>query len=194
MKTITLYIDFKSAASYLAMDATLKLIKAYDIEMIWKPYRIRVQTIADKKENETTTESHLRVRETQRQQTHLKYAGILGKPMIFRKEPKESTLALMALAQLDTNPIGYIQAAFRAYWQDGLDLDNPEVVKSILQACDINADDISFGTAQQQALAKQQAEAEELGVFDTPMYIIGTDRFLGREQLPWMQALLTGAL
>ena len=92
MKTITLYIDFKSAASYLAMDATLKLINTHDIEVIWKPYQIRVQAIADEKDNETTTESHLRVRETQRQKTHLKYAGIQDKPMVFQKEFLNSSL------------------------------------------------------------------------------------------------------
>ena len=37
-------------------------------------------------------------------------------------------------------------------------------------------------------------EAEEQGVFDTPMYVVGSDRFLGREQLPWMRALLANKL
>jgi 2-hydroxychromene-2-carboxylate isomerase len=194
MKTITLYIDFKSAASYLAMDSTLKLINAHDIEVIWKPYQIRVQTIADEKDNETTTESHLRVRETQRQQTHLKYAGLQGKPMVFRQEPKESIAALMALAQFDTNPVDYIQAAFLAYWKDGLDLNDAEVVKSILNTCDINANNFHFDDDSKQALTEQQTQAEDFGVFDTPMYILGEARFLGREQLPWIQALLKGDL
>jgi 2-hydroxychromene-2-carboxylate isomerase len=194
MKTITLYIDFKSAASYLAMESTLELINAYNIEVIWKPYQIRVPTIADEKDNETATESHLRVRETQRQQTHLKYAGLQGKPMVFRQEPKESIAALMALAQLDSNPVDYIQAAFLAYWKDGLDLNDAEVVKSILNTCGINANDFHFDDVAKQALAEQQTQAEDLGVFDTPMYIIGEARFLGREQLPWIQALLKGNL
>jgi 2-hydroxychromene-2-carboxylate isomerase len=100
----------------------------------------------------------------------------------------------MALAQLDTNPVDYIQAAFLAYWKDGLDLNDAEVVKSILNSCGINATDFHFDDDTKQALAEQQTQAEDLGVFDTPMYILGEDRFLGREQLPWMQALLTGDL
>ena len=112
MKSLVIYIDFKSAASYLAMEATLKLIQSEKIDVVWKPYQVRVQAIADKKEIETVTESHLRARETQRQQTHLKYAAIQGKPMVFQREPKGSGAALIALAQLDCDPVEYIQAAF----------------------------------------------------------------------------------
>ena len=41
------------------------------------------------------------------------------------------------------------------------------------------------------ALEANQSEAEELGVFDTPMYVIGEELFLGREQLPLIETLLT---
>ena len=52
MKSLAIYIDFKSAASYLAMEATLKLIQSEKIDVVWKPYQVRVQAIADKKEIE----------------------------------------------------------------------------------------------------------------------------------------------
>ena len=194
MKSLVIYIDFKSAASYLAMEATLKLIQSEKIDVVWKPYQVRVQAIADKKEIETVTESHLRVRETQRQHTHLKYAAIQGKPMVFQREPKGSGAALIALAQLDCDPVEYIQAAFLAYWQDGLDLDDPAVVKAILRQCGVESSSISFDQKGNDILATRQIEAEEQGVFDTPMYVVGSDRFLGREQLPWMRALLANKL
>jgi len=194
MNSLAIYIDFKSAASYLAMEATLELIRRQAVEVIWKPYQVRVQAIADKKEIETVTESHLRVRETQRQQTHLKYAAIQGKPMVFQKEPKGSGAALTALAQLECDPVEYIQAAFLAYWQDGLDLDDPAIVKAILSQCRVEWNSISFDQKGEDLLAAQQIEAEEQGVFDTPMYVVGGDRFLGREQLPWMLALLANKL
>lgn len=144
MNSLAICIDFTSAASYLAMEATLELIELQDLEVIWKPYRVRAQAIADKKEIETVTESHLRVRETQRQQTHLKYAAIQGKPMVFQREPKGSSAALIALAQLDCDPVEYIQAAFLAYWQDGLDLDDRAIVKAILSQCGVESSSISF--------------------------------------------------
>ena len=194
MKFLTVFIDFKSAAAYLAMDATLKLIQAGDVQVIWKPYEVRAQAIADKKQIETVTESHLRVRATQRQQTHLKYAAIQGKTIIFQKEPKGSGAALTALAQFDGDPVEYIRAAFLAYWQDGLDLDDPETVKAILNQCGVDSNSIAFDQKGKDLLVAQQIEAEEQGVFDTPMYVVGSERFLGREQLPWIEALLENSL
>ncbi len=190
MKSLTIYIDFKSAASYLAMNATCQLIEQRDLKVIWKPYSIRAAVVAEQKDIETKTETHLRVREAQRQQTHLKYADVLGVPIHFQTNPKASTAALLALTQLDADPIDYIQAAFLAYWRDGLDLDDPEVVKNILGACDCDLTGINFDSAAYEAFQAEQVQAQEQGVFDVPMYVVGVDRFLGREHLPWLESLL----
>lgn len=194
MKMLTVYIDFKSAASYLALDATIKLITKHNLEVKWLPYQVRSAKLADQKDVETKTETHLRVRETQRRLTDQKYAAIQGIPMSFQAEPKGSSIALMALLQLTLNPLDYVKSAFVAYWRDGLDLDEVAVVRSILIASGCDADNVNFEDEGQSLLAAHQTQAEEQGVFDAPMFVIGEARFLGREHLPWMEALFTETL
>lgn len=194
MKALTVYIDFKSAASYLALDATVKLIQKHNLEVKWEPYQVRLAKLAEPKDSETKTETHFRVRETQRRQTDLKYADIQGVPMNFQPEPKGSSVALMALLQLSSDPLDYVKSAFLAYWRDGLDLEKPEVVKSILVASGCDAGRVKFDDEMQNSLAAHQTHAEEQGVFDAPMFVIRGERFLGREHLPWIERLFTGQM
>lgn len=194
MKALTVYIDFKSAASYLALDATVKLTQKHHLAVKWEPYQVRLANLAEPKDSETKTETHLRVRETQRRQTDVKYAEIQGIPMNFQPEPKGSTVALMALLQLSSDPLDYVKSAFIAYWRDGLDLGKPEVVKSILVASGYDAASVKFDDKMKKLLATHQTHAEEQGVFDAPMFVIRGERFLGREHLPWMERLFTGQM
>ncbi len=63
-----------------------------------------------------------------------------------------------------------------------------------MNQCGVDSNSIAFDQKGKDLLVAQQIEAEEQGVFDTPMYVVGSERFLGREQLPWIEALLENSL
>jgi 2-hydroxychromene-2-carboxylate isomerase len=186
---ITLYIDFKSPQAYLALKPTLQLAEEENLEIDWQPYRSKQPTIVPQQGNETRGETHVRVRQQQRHQTCLKYAALQDIPMVFPAVPGSTDCALAALLYVGAAPLEFIRAAFEAYWKQGLDLDNAAVVAELLLASD--HDPTSFLSADYaQALEECQASAVELGVFDTPMYLLEGQLFLGREQLPWIKSLL----
>jgi 2-hydroxychromene-2-carboxylate isomerase len=186
---ITVYIDFKSPQAYLALKPTLQLAAEENLEIHWLPYRSKQPTIVPQQENETRGESHVRVRQQQRHQTCLKYAAIQNMPMVFPAVPGSTDCALAALLSVNAEPLEFIRAAFEAYWRQGLDLDNAAVVAELLVASGCDAE--RFAAADSATtLAEFQASAEELGVFDTPMYLLDDQLFLGREQLPWIKSLL----
>ena len=187
MKSITIYIDFKSAASYLALNTVRNLASRDNVAVTWKPYRVRAPIIAEQKDDETKTETHLRVRETQRQLTHLRYALAQGIPLEFQSVPNDSTAALVALLQLDSKPEAFIESAFQAYWRDGLDLDSVDIVRRLLLASGNEQANVGFDEASYQAFDDFQLSSEEQGVFDAPMFVIGEHRFLGREHLPLIE-------
>jgi 2-hydroxychromene-2-carboxylate isomerase len=186
---IAVFVDFKSPQAYLALKPTLQLAEEQDLKIDWLPYRTKQAVILPRQADETRGESHVRVRQQQRHQTCLKYAGIQGIPMVFPDAPGVTDCALAALLSVRAAPLPFIRAAFLAYWNTGSNLDDQMVVRKLLG--DAGYTETGFKPADYAvALQDAQESAEQLGVFDTPMYLLEGQLFLGREQLPWIKTLL----
>jgi 2-hydroxychromene-2-carboxylate isomerase len=189
MKTVRIYIDFKSGPAYLAMQPTLALLQRRGVSAEWLPFDSRVPVAPPARVDESRGETHLRVRQEQRQATCLKYAVIQGVPMRYPPDPGSTLCALAALLYVQPEPLSFIEAAFAAYWRDNLNLDDAGIVARLLHDGGYDADAFT-ATDYEAALDANQRDAEERGVFDTPMFILGEQMFLGREQLPWIESLL----
>ncbi len=184
---LTIYIDFKSAASYLALGPTLKLIEETGVEVKWLPFFSKPFSVPEEKPDETVGERHRRVRAIAQRDTHLHYAGVQGIDMQFSNKPAGSEAALQALSGLQGDPAPFIRPAFNACWSEQADLDDRGVASKIL---DQNGYPQPDWEAAKAALNKIRDEALEQKVFETPTYLIDGQIFLGREHLPWIKALL----
>lgn len=189
MTAIDLYIDFKSPASYLAVKPTRELAQASSVTVNWFPFDSKQQPLSAKKSDETRTETHFRVREEARREMHLRYAAVQGVPMRFAPVPGETRCALAALLWVSSAPESFIDAAFRAYWVDGADLDNADVVAGLLAVSGHDAGRFDAEAALS-ALADFEERTDEVGVIDAPMYVVAGQLFLGREHLPWIRTLV----
>lgn len=184
---LTVAIDFKSPASYLALEPTLDLAQQTGVPIDWLPFSVRPFTIPEEKTDETVGERHRRVRAIARRDTHLHYAAVQGIPMHFSETPAGSETALAAMAAIQGDPVPFIRAAFAAYWTEQADLDDEAVVGALFS---------SIGTplpAMQSARAKLlsiRANAEDSGIFEAPSYVIADQLFVGREHLPWIRSLI----
>lgn len=184
-----IYIDFKSPAALLAMKPTLALSERLGQTFEYLPFRTSQFAIPEKKNEETRGETHRRVRALARRDTYLKYAAIQGTEMKFQDEPGKSDLALAALLFAKTSPIAFMEAAFRACWSARKDLNDPDVVAALLSA---SGHDASGFDAEKSLgdLQKVHQDAEDIGIIDTPAFVIGAQIFIGREHLPWIETLL----
>ena len=79
---------------------------------------------------------------------------------------------------------------FRAYWVDHADLNDPQVVSSLLGDSGLKTTLID-NLEPQATLSKCQERAEQDGVIDTPAFVVDGQLFIGREHLPWIEELLT---
>lgn len=189
MKMLRIYIDFKSPAACLAMAPTLALSQKLGQAFEYLPFRTREAAIPEQKSEETKGETHRRVRALARRETHLKYAALQGTSMRFREGSVETDMALATLLYVQPSPEKFIQTAFAAYWTGQQNLNDASVVEALLNSAGYDAS--SFDAGKYLAdLDTIQQEAEDMGIIDTPAYFIDGQIFIGREHLPWIEAML----
>lgn len=188
---LTVYIDFKSAASYLALAPTLALATETDTIIHWLPFSSRPFKIPAEKPEETVGDRHRRVRAIAQRDTHLHYAKAQDVAMHFGETLHGADAALAALAAIvantDNDPVSFIKAAFQAYWVEQKNLNDPAIVQELLEATRLT---IAEAARTQEALDFLRESALERGIFETPTYVIDEQRFLGREHLPWLRTLI----
>lgn len=184
---LTICIDFKSAASYLALEPTLEMAREFEIAIDWRPFSVRPFSVPAEQDEETVGERHRRVRAAAQRDVHLHYAALQGREIHFADTPAGSDAALAALAILESDPVPFIGAAFAAYWTEQVDLADKAVVEALLRSVGIDRPDWEAARAK---LASIRGQAEESGIFETPSYLIADQLFLGREHLPWIRSLV----
>ena len=185
---LSLFIDFKSPAAYLAMKPTLNLIASTGLAVTWLPFAAKQPVIPIEKHDETKGETHRRVRAEQRQQMHVLYADLSNTEMHFPTQATSTDLALNVLANLTQDPTAFIARAFSAYWVQEQDLNDPAVVEQLVREVGLPfTAELLLPTAMDACLV----QALEKGVFDVPAFVFADQVFIGREHMPWLRELAT---
>lgn len=184
---LTVYIDFKSPAAYLALKPTLYFASRLSLPLDWRPFQTVERDVPKLGKEETVGESHRRVRAASQRSLAIKYAGHQGIDLKFPPHPGVTDLALGVLAELEGEPLSFIQAAFEAYWQDHSDLNDPAIVRDIIAASGVVYTGDLNTAHESLELALQQAE--EVGIVGAPAYVIDEQIFVGREHLPWIEEI-----
>ena len=186
---LTVHIDFKSPAAWLAIAPTQALADRHNVSLEWRAFPAFERPVPDVPEKASVGETHRKVRAESRRRIFQKYAALQGLEMQFPDEPKGTELALGALELISGDRAAYVAAAFTAYWQGRADLDDPATVTALVAqsvAEPFTADPEQCALA----LASATEAAEALGVVDAPAYCIADQLFIGREHLPWIEELL----
>lgn len=185
---LDVFIDFKCAGSYLALDPTLALAARMGIEVNWRPFSTAERDKPAEGADAAVIASHHATREASKRAVYVKYAALRGIDLEFPPAAMSADLALGALTEIEGNPVPFIRACFGAYWEGHDNLDDPAVVAELLTACGArhSCDLRITGKRFEQA----QAMAEETGVVDAPAYRIADQVFIGRQHLPWIEELL----
>ncbi|SIO22807.1 2-hydroxychromene-2-carboxylate isomerase [Parasphingorhabdus marina DSM 22363] len=186
---LTVHVDFKSPAAWLAIGPTQALADRHDAPIDWRAFPVFERPIPDLPEKASIGETHRKVRAESRRRIFSKYAALQRLELQFPDEPKGTELALGALELISGDRTAYVEAAFTAYWQDRADLDDPATVTSLIAQS--VAEPFAADPGQcAMALATATEAAEALGVVDAPAYCIADQLFIGREHLPWIGELL----
>ncbi|WP_293703851.1 MULTISPECIES: 2-hydroxychromene-2-carboxylate isomerase [unclassified Sphingopyxis] len=89
----------------------------------------------------------------------------------------------------------YVDAVNRAMWEDGLKMDDPEVIATFLSANGFDGPALLARTQEPEIKAKLVANTEAAvvrGVFGIPTFFVGDAMFFGKDRLPQAEEALLG--
>lgn len=196
---LTVCIDFKSPHAYLALKPTLALSKELAIEIQWLPFsgpahkhlEFSSAHVITEKEDRGTRHRHMR--QQYRQQDLLRYAGKHGPSEQSLNREINSEPAAMALLWCRLHNVKeiekYVQFIFQACWEQEENIADIEVIKTALVQAKAPLDNFTvyYNKADTTQLSALQEQLVDLGVFDTPFYLLKNDRYLGRQHLPMIK-------
>ena len=90
----------------------------------------------------------------------------------------------------------YLEMGLKGMWEDGLKLDDSEVLKTAIDAAGLEGASL-LAAAQtapvKQTLADNTAKAVERGVFGLPAFFVGKEMFWGKERLGQVEEAVRAA-
>jgi 2-hydroxychromene-2-carboxylate isomerase len=90
------------------------------------------------------------------------------------------------VAEMDGQLAGYVDAVFRHMWEEGLKMDDPEVIRTALGAAGLDGARtlarIQEQDVKDKLLANTQASAAR-GTFGAPTFFVGNEIFFGKDKL-----------
>lgn len=116
----------------------------------------------------------------------------------YKLNPHFPVMSLMLMrgalvAERDGYLDDYIEAMLKAMWEDGLKLDDPEVLHKAFADAGFDADKIMADMGDDAIKAKLMENtnaAVERGAFGIPTFFVGDEMFFGKERLEQLEALL----
>ncbi len=202
LRTLTVYMDFKSPYAYLAKDLVYALEQAVPVRVCWLPYILDIPqylgsatlgpdgTVVQEDRN---AHQWRRVRYSYmdcRRQARKRGLTIRGTQKIW-----DSSLAAagMLFAQRAGDAVfrRYQDIVFDRFWRRDLDIEQVAAIAAVLADAGCDATGFpAWAEAGRAEVAAISRTAEALGVFGVPSFVLDGEVYWGREHLPDVGALL----
>lgn len=199
---LTFFYDLSSPWTYLAFNNVQEVISETKADVSWCPFLVGGvfnavnQSVyaarsnpSDPKVIHNFTWLH-------------EWARLAGLPLDFptAHHPVKSVLPMRACCALEDDQsllFRFTKAAFDAYFAEGRNIDDPEVVADVANGLGIDGDGLIQKTTTQDVKDRLRANTEEAiakGAYGSPTMIVDDGQlYFGNDQLPLVrQALLTG--
>ena len=204
IQRITHYFDYKSPYAYLAQEATYQIVQDFDIEIDWLPLTLHIPSFLGSAQVDATGKVISEQRNAH-QWRRVKYSYMdcrreaNRRGLVIRGPQKifDSSVAHIGMlyAKRQGNFRPYHDAVYERFWRRELDIENPEIVKHVLTEVGVDASGFLdyLNGAGRQEYARVIAEAEEIGVFGVPSYVVNGELFWGAERIDLVRERLADA-
>jgi 2-hydroxychromene-2-carboxylate isomerase len=188
--TIDFYFDFASPTTYLAHKRLQQLKQHYSFDINFKP--VLLGGIFKASENQSPVANPAKGAYMLNHDIP-RFAARYDVPLKFNPNFPINTLPLMrgayAAIKLDCFD-AYVDAMFEGMWEQELNLGDPEVIASSINAAGLDAQALIALTQDpeiKQALMDTTEEAVKRGAFGAPTMYIGDEMFFGQDRMDFIE-------
>lgn len=195
MAKVELYWDAVSSYTYLAFTQLVKLAERTGAEVELKPFLLG--GVFKATQNVAPANNPTKARYILNDLKH--WASYYNVPMKMPWAelpfPLNSLLVMRAAVAAQTLGAGdaFAHAAMNAFWRDGRDISQPEIVAAVAEEMGLDGDSLvalANGQAAKDGLRKNSDEAVERGAFGAPSFFVGEALYWGNDRLPLVEAHL----
>lgn len=189
MAEIEFYYDYSSPFSYFADAQVRQVAERNGARIVYKPAILGVLIIESKNTPPPSVPAKLAYYQTDMQ----RWAKRLGLPFVMNPAFPVRSINLMRAA-LVAQQKGvfdvFHEAMWKAMWQEGKDLSDPEVIAAVCDEAGLAGNEIVEGTQAPEVKEKLKANCDEAlsrGAFGMPTFFVGDEMFFGNDRVDFVE-------
>lgn len=195
------FYDLSSPWTYLAFNNVQSVLESTGAEVIWRPFLVGgVFNAVNTGVYEARAEP-MNPKVVHNFSWLHEWAELAGLPLNFPTvhHPVKSVLAMRACCTLEADQSAlqrFSAAAFDAYFARGENIDDPAVLKSVANGCDLDGEGLIEMASEQRVKDQLRSNTEEAisrGAFGSPTMFVGDALYFGNDQLPLVRRQLEKA-
>lgn len=192
------FYDLSSPWTYLAFNNVQSVLESTGAEVIWRPFLVGgVFNAVNTGVYEARAEP-MNPKVVHNFSWLHEWAELAGLPLNFPTvhHPVKSVLAMRACCTLEADQLAlqrFSAAAFDAYFARGENIDDPAVLKSVANGCDLDGEGLIEMASEQRVKDQLRSNTEEAisrGAFGSPTMFVGDALYFGNDQLPLVRRQL----
>jgi 2-hydroxychromene-2-carboxylate isomerase len=191
MATLEFFFDCSSPWTYLAYDRVEPLAAETDTRLVWRPFLVGGvfnavnPSVYEQRAHPVPPKARYYAKDLRDWARHQRLA--IGQPSVF---PVNSVRAMRgALVALDAGCVSpYARAVFEAYWGDGRDISQDDVLADVATRVGLERAAFFDAIASPEIKQRLRANTDELiarGGFGSPtLFVDGGDMYFGNDRMP----------
>ena len=192
------FYDLSSPWTYLAFNNVQSVLESTGAEVIWRPFLVGgVFNAVNTGVYEARAEP-MNPKVVHNFSWLHEWAELAGLPLNFPTvhHPVKSVLAMRACCTLEADQLAlqrFSAAAFDAYFARGENIDDPAVLKSVANGCDLDGEGLIEMASEQRVKDQLRSNTEEAisrGAYGSPTMFVGDALYFGNDQLPLVRRQL----
>ena len=199
MAHLEFFYDLSSPWTYLAFNNIQPILAETGAEVTWRPFLVGGVFNAVNPSVYQARAEPMDPKIVHNYRWLHEWARVADLPLVFPSahHPVKSVLAMRACCVLEQDQPTlqrFSKAAFDAYFARGENIDEPNVIQAIAEACNVDGAALVGRSAEQPIKDQLRANTEEAisrGAYGSPTMLLGDALYFGNDQLPLVQAALS---